>query len=119
MIFRSPYPPIDLPHVTLHDFVLGEAAARATRPALVEGATGRVLTYAQLVEQTRHFAAGLSRGGIRQGDVVAIWSPNSPEYAVVFHAVSRLGAILTTVNPTYTVEEAGLSADTTPARGCW
>ena len=105
MVFRSPYPPINIPRVALHDFVLGGAVARGHAPALVEGATGRVLTYAQLVEQTRRFAAGLSRAGIRQGDVVAIWSPNSPEYAVVFHAVSRLGAILTTVNPTYTVEE--------------
>jgi len=105
MVFRSPYPAIDIPRIPLHDFVLGGAVARGDAPALIEGATGRVLTYAQLVEQTRRFAAGLSRGGIRQGDVVAIWSPNSPEYAVVFHAVSRLGAILTTVNPTYTVEE--------------
>ena len=105
MVFRSPYPPINIPRVALHDFVLGGAVARGHAPALVEGATGRVLTYAQLVEQTRRFAAGLSRAGIRQGDVVAIWSPNSPEYAVVFHAVSRLGAILTTVNPAYTVAE--------------
>ncbi len=105
MIFRSRYPPVDLPRVTLHDFVLGKAATLGDAPALIEGATGRVLTYSQLVEQTRRLAAGLSRGGIRQRDVVAIWSPNSPEYAVVFHAVSRLGAILTTVNPTYTVEE--------------
>jgi len=105
MVFRSPFPSIDVPRTPLHDFVLGGAAARGDAPALIEGTTGRVLTYAQLVEQTRRLAAGLSRGGIRQGDVVAIWSPNSPEYAVVFHAVSRLGAILTTVNPTYTVEE--------------
>lgn len=105
MVFRSPFPSIDVPRTPLHDFVLGGAAARGDAPALIEGTTGRVLTYAQLVEQTRRLAAGLSRSGVRQGDVVAIWSPNSPEYAIVFHAVSRLGAILTTVNPTYTVEE--------------
>jgi len=97
MVFRSPYPPVDIPRVALHDFVLAGAAARGDAPALIEGVTGRVLTYAQLAEQTRRFAAGLARGGIRQGHVVAIWSPNSPEYAVVFHAVSRLGAILTTI----------------------
>ena len=74
MIFRSPYPPLNVPRVTLHDFVLGGAAARGDAPALVEGTTGRVLTYAQLAEQTRRFAAGLSRAGIRQGHVVAIWS---------------------------------------------
>ncbi len=105
MVFRSLYPPVTIPRVALHDFVLGGAAARGDAPALVDGTTGRVLTFARLLDQTRQLAAGLDRRGIRQGDVVAIWSPNSPEYAVVFHAVSRLGAILTTVNPTYTVEE--------------
>ena len=70
MIFRSHYPSVKIPRVTLHDFVLAGAAARGDAPALVEGATGRVLTYGQLVDQTRRFAAGLARAGIRQGDVL-------------------------------------------------
>jgi acyl-CoA synthetase (AMP-forming)/AMP-acid ligase II len=49
-------------------------------------------------------AAGLSRR-LRKGDVVAIWAPNMPEYAVAFHAAVRIGAIFTTVNPAYTNEE--------------
>ena len=105
MVFHSPFPPVEIPRVTLHDFVLGGGAARGDAPAFVDGATGRVMTYAQLVEQTRRLAAGLARRGVRQGDVIAIWSPNVPEYGIVFHAVSRLGAILTTANPSYTVEE--------------
>ncbi len=67
--------------------------------------SGHTITFGELVDGTRRLAAGLSRRGVRQGDVVAIWSPNLPEYAVVFHAVSRMGAILTTVNPVYTAEE--------------
>ena len=105
MVFRSPFPPVNIPRVTLHDFVLGGAPARGDAPALVDGITGRALTYAALIEQVRRLAAGLAGRGIGKGDVVAIFSPNMPEYAVVFHAVSRIGAILTTVNPTYTVEE--------------
>ncbi len=105
MIFRSSFPPVDIPRVPLHEFVLGSAPGRGRAPALIDGATGQVLTYGQLFDQSRGLAAGLHRHGIRQGDVVAIWSPNSPEYAVVFHAISRLGAILTTVNPAYTGDE--------------
>lgn len=116
MIFRSPYPPIKVPRVALHDFVLGGAAARGNAPALVEGATGRVLTYAQLAQHTRRLAAGLARAGIRHKHVVAIWSANSPEYAVVFHAVLRLGAILTTINPSYTAEEAAFQLQDAGAR---
>ena len=50
-------------------------------------------------------AAGLAELGIRKGDVVALWSPNSPEFAVVFHAVARIGAIVTTANPANTSQE--------------
>ncbi len=105
MTFHSPFPPIDIPSVALHDFVLGAAEARGDTPALVDRTAARTLTYAQLVDQTRRLAAGLDRQGTRKGDVIAIYAPNVPEYAVVFHAVSRLGAVLTTANPAYTTEE--------------
>jgi acyl-CoA synthetase (AMP-forming)/AMP-acid ligase II len=41
----------------------------------------------------------------RKGDVFAIYSPNVPEYAIAFHAVSLLGGINTTISPLYTVTE--------------
>src|SRR4029453_6824221 len=50
-------------------------------------------------------AAGLAARGLPKGDVLAIYSPNLPEYAVAFHAVASLGAITTTVNPLYTSDE--------------
>jgi acyl-CoA synthetase (AMP-forming)/AMP-acid ligase II len=50
-------------------------------------------------------AAGLARRGLAPGERVAIFSPNLPEYAAVFHAVALLGATTTPVNPLYTVGE--------------
>jgi acyl-CoA synthetase (AMP-forming)/AMP-acid ligase II len=105
MIFRSPFEDITAPDVTLPAFVLEEAEARGDRPALIEGPTGRTLTYAELVRQVRSLAAGLAARGVGAGDVVAICAPNTPEYAVVFHAVAALGGVVTTVNPAYTAEE--------------
>jgi acyl-CoA synthetase (AMP-forming)/AMP-acid ligase II len=105
MPFRSPFPDITIPDVPLTDFVLARAAEHPDRPALVDGSTGHSLTYGELTAGIRRLAAGLSRSGVRQGQVVAIYSPNLPEYAVVFHAVASLGAVLTTVNPAYTAEE--------------
>ncbi len=43
--------------------------------------------------------------GVRDGDVVAIHMPNSPEYIIAFQAVAQLGAINTTSNPLYTPSE--------------
>jgi acyl-CoA synthetase (AMP-forming)/AMP-acid ligase II len=105
MTFRSPFPDVTIPDVPLTDYVLEHAAGYPDRPALVDGSTGQTITYGQLSDGVRRLAAGLARRGVRKGDVIAIYAPNLPDYALVFHAVSRLGAILTTVNPTYTPEE--------------
>ncbi|HLG56914.1 MAG TPA: AMP-binding protein [Vicinamibacterales bacterium] len=115
MIFRSPHPDVSVPHLSLTEFVLGGAAARGDHPALVDGVSGRVLSFSDLCEQVRRVAAGLSRR-IGKGDVVALWSPNTPEYAVVFHAVATLGAILTTVNAAYTVPELAFQLQDSHAR---
>ncbi len=104
MPFQSPFADVSVPNLTLTEVVLGGAQAYRDRHALVDGASGRVLTFGELCEQVRRVAAGLSRR-VGKGDVVAIWAPNMPEYAVVFHAVACLGAILTTVNPACTSED--------------
>jgi acyl-CoA synthetase (AMP-forming)/AMP-acid ligase II len=107
MIFRSPYADVDVPDVTLPAFVLEHAEERGDRAALLDGPTGRTLTYGDLSKQVRSLAAGLAARGVDAGDVVAVCAPNVPEYAVVFHAVAALGAVVTTVNPAYTAEEMG------------
>ena len=103
MPIRSAHPDVRVPDVALSEFVLGGADA-ADRPALVCAISGRTLTCGELRERVRRLAAGLAQR-IGKGDVVAIWAPNLPEYAVAFHGVLTLGAVVTTINPAYTVEE--------------
>jgi acyl-CoA synthetase (AMP-forming)/AMP-acid ligase II len=105
MPFRSPCPDVTIPDVPLTTFVLANAGAHRDRPALVDASSGCTITFGELTDRIRRLAAGLSRRGIGKGDVVAIFAPNLPDYAVVFHAVARLGAVLTPANPSYTVEE--------------
>ena len=50
MIFKSPYPDIAIPEVPLADYILERAPQFAAKPALIDGVTGRTLTYAELVE---------------------------------------------------------------------
>jgi acyl-CoA synthetase (AMP-forming)/AMP-acid ligase II len=105
MIFRSPYTTVEIPEIPLTQAVLRRAEDLADKPALIEGATNRTLTYGQLSEMVRRVAAGLAERGFRKGDVFALYSPNLPEYAVAFHAVATLGGIVTSINPMYTVDE--------------
>jgi acyl-CoA synthetase (AMP-forming)/AMP-acid ligase II len=104
-IIRCQYPDVDIPEVSLTEFVLGKAAARGDKPAIVDGPSGRTVTYAQLVVLVRRVAAGLAAHGFVKGDVLGIYSPNVPEYVVAFHAAASLGGTVTTVNPLYTLGE--------------
>lgn len=104
-IYRSPYPEVAVPEVGLADLVLGAAAGRGDRPALVDGVTGAVTTYAELVRAVDRLAAGLQRDGFQPGEVAAICAPNSPAFPVAFFAVARAGGATTTLNPAFTEAE--------------
>jgi acyl-CoA synthetase (AMP-forming)/AMP-acid ligase II len=107
MIYRSPRPPVDIPHTSVAEFVLARARARGHRPALIDSVTGRTITYEQLPELVAHVAAGLARLGLGKGDVCAILSPNTPEYPIAMLAIAKLGAIATTASPLYTKADLG------------
>jgi len=104
-ILRSPHGEITVPAQALSDFVLGANRGHAQDAALADGIAGRVVTYGELRERVRRLAAGLADLGVSKGDVVALCSPNSPEFAIAFHAVARLGATLTPANPANTPYE--------------
>jgi acyl-CoA synthetase (AMP-forming)/AMP-acid ligase II len=107
MIFRSPYPDVTIPDVAYPDFVLARARERTESPVLVDGPSGRALTGAQVAGAARRVASALARRGFRKGDVLAIYSPNLPEYAIAFHGPAMVGGIVTTANPLYTAGELG------------
>jgi len=105
MIFRSPLPPVSIPEVALTPLLLDRAAQWRDKPAFIDAATGRTLTFGEWARAVRRGASGLARRGFGKGDVFAIFSPNLPEYAIAFHAVSLAGGAATTVNPIYTLDE--------------
>jgi len=105
MVHRSPYPDVEIPNVSLPAFVLERAADLGDKPALIDGPTGRTITYAQLAAGVRRAAAGLAARGLGRGDVVALFSPNVPEYAVAFHGVATAGGVNTTINSLATEQD--------------
>lgn len=62
-----------------------------------EGELGdtRTVTYGELADEVGRLSAGLVELGVEQGDVVAIYLPNTIEAFVAVHACNRIGAIYT------------------------
>ena len=105
MPFRSPYPDVEIPAVSLTDLIFAGTTGRAQRPALVDGGSGHTITYGALPVLVHRLAGALAARGVGKGTVVAVFAPNTPYYAVVFHAILRVGAVVTTVNSLYTPDE--------------
>jgi long-chain acyl-CoA synthetase len=67
---------------------------------------GRALTYGQLDEMTRAFAAWLQKeAGLKKGDRVAIMLPNVLQYPIAIFGALRAGLVVVNVNPLYTPRE--------------
>jgi fatty-acyl-CoA synthase len=73
--------------------------------ALVDLASGRRWTYAELATDVDRLARGLLAMGIAPRDRVGIWAPNCPEWVLVQYATAKVGAILVNVNPAYRTHE--------------
>jgi acyl-CoA synthetase (AMP-forming)/AMP-acid ligase II len=116
VIFKSPYPDVEVPACSVTEYVLARALEFGAKPALIDGPSGRTLTYAELAHAVRRVAAGLYARGVRKGEVCAIYSPNLPEYAVAFHAVASLGGIVTPANPLSTADELAFQLRDSGAR---
>jgi acyl-CoA synthetase (AMP-forming)/AMP-acid ligase II len=101
-IYRTPLPAISIPDTSVAEFVLARASDRGNRAALVDAVTGRTIRYSELPGLVDSAAGGFSRLGLRKGDVCAIFSQNTPEYAIAVLALARIGAVVTTASPVLT-----------------
>lgn len=66
---------------------------------------GNRLTYAELDTLVNKFGSALRKKEIHTEDKVALFLPNTPEFAIAYLAVQRIGAIVVPVNVKLTEEE--------------
>ncbi|MBF5000507.1 AMP-binding protein [Nocardia sp. BSTN01] len=106
MTFGSPFRDVNVPDESVFDFLFADLdSGDSERPALIDGISGETITYGQLVATIRGVAATLTARGLTVGAVIALYAPNSPAFAAVFHGILRSGCTATTVNALYTSDE--------------
>lgn len=76
----------------------------ADHEAIIDGATR--LTYRQLRDRVRLCAAYFIEAGIRRGDRIAVWSPNTHHWVVAALGALTAGATLVPINTRFTGREA-------------
>jgi acyl-CoA synthetase (AMP-forming)/AMP-acid ligase II len=104
-IWTSALAPVEVGGDTLDAMVRAAAARVPDRPALVDGASGDGVTYAELARRADRVAARLAERGLRPGDVLALCAPNVPAWAGVALGALQAGVAVSGVSPAATEGE--------------
>ena len=62
---------------------------------------GRTLTYRQFDAEVNRFANGLLAAGVKRGEMVGLMLPNCPEFATLWLALLRIGAVEAPINTAF------------------
>jgi acyl-CoA synthetase (AMP-forming)/AMP-acid ligase II len=89
----------------VHDVVLDSCRRNNDKTALVDTSCDGRFTFAEYGSLVESLARGLISAGLAPGEVVAIFLPNSWEFAITYHAATLAGGIPTLLNPSYRERE--------------
>ncbi len=94
---------IDYPQKPLFHF-LEEAAEKYPEKActIFKGAT---ISYKEMNEITDALAGALADLGVKKGDRVGIFIPNTPQFVMAYYAILKAGGVVVATNPLYTASE--------------
>src|SRR5215469_4156254 len=95
----------DPTNLYLHNVILDSCRTFPHKLALLDTSINRRFTYAEYGETVERLAQGLISAGLKPGEIVAIFLPNSWEFAATYHAATLAGGIPTLLNPTYRERE--------------
>ncbi len=100
--------------VFVHDAILASCRKYGEKTALIDGE--RRISYAEYGDIVERVARSLVIAGIRPGDRIAIFLPNSWEFAAAYHAATLAGAIPTPLNPSYKEREVRYQLENSGAK---
>lgn len=108
-------PTLTYPAIPVYEFLDEAADKHPQRPAIVFGAVAHKLpgqplfdasmSYRDLREAVNRFANALIELGVKKGERVAIYLPNSPQFVIAYYGALKAGAVIAPVNPIYTPRE--------------
>ena len=107
----------DIIRKTIGQLINDIAAKYPNNMAIVHPDLGIRYTYSFFLSEIDRAARGLIKMGIKKGDRVALWAPNTPEWIISQMALAKIGAILVPIDPgvgsedlRYILEQSGSSS---------
>jgi fatty-acyl-CoA synthase len=74
-------------------------------PALIDVPKGVEYSYREFLNIVNQMAKGLLKLGLKKGGHVAVWAPNIPQWVIAEFAITKIGAVLISVDPNVQVQQ--------------
>lgn len=104
MPFSSPFPSLDIPKCNLLEYLFPKGAPVAETPIWIDAKeTDHYLTPRSLLQWSKRLALGLNRLGVKQRQVVMIYTPNHIFVPVAYLGIVGSKRIFSGANPAYTL----------------
>ncbi|HEX3032454.1 MAG TPA: AMP-binding protein [Bacillota bacterium] len=84
--------------MNISDLITTNVAYQPQGKAIICGDDGREYTWSELDKLVNQLGNAFLDMGIKQGDLVALYLPNSPEYIITYFALVRIGAVTVPFN---------------------
>lgn len=94
---------IEYPDITLAEMYSNTAKKYPDKPVTIF--KGARISYKEMDQITDRLAAGLASLGVKKGDRVGIFMPNSPQFVMAFFGALKIGAVVVATNPLYSERE--------------
>jgi long-chain acyl-CoA synthetase len=78
---------------------------------------GQAISFAEMDQITDRLAGALARLGVRRGDRVGIFMPNTPQFVMAFYAILKAGGVVVASNPLYSASELARQIDDSGMKG--
>jgi long-chain acyl-CoA synthetase len=94
---------IEYPKIPLQTLLTQAAEKNPEAPCTIFN--GATISFAEMETTTDRLAAGFASIGIKRGDRVGVFIPNTPQFVIAYFALVKLGAVVVAINPLYTKPE--------------
>ena len=94
---------VEIPNVPLFHFL--EESARKYPDRACTIFNGAVVTYKDMNARSDQIAAALVELGVKKGDRVGIFMPNTPQFVMIYYGILKAGGVVVATNPLYTAHE--------------
>ena len=94
---------IEIPNVPFFHFLDESARKYPDRACTIF--KGAVITFQEMNAITDHVAAALVDMGVKKGDRVGIFMPNTPQFVMAYYGILKAGGVVVATNPLYTPRE--------------